>query len=79
MQDTTVSHRPCASDSGAMSRRNLRDKSVDWGNEDKLLARVLITSWTLATGRTLRAGVPPCLHTADELISFWADDQIAIP
>jgi hypothetical protein len=79
VQDTTVSHRPCASDSGAMSRRNRRGKSVDWGNEDELLARVLVTSWTLATGRTLRAGVPPHSHSADELISFWADDQIAIP
>jgi hypothetical protein len=62
-----------------MSRRNRRGKSVDWGNEDELLARVLVTSWTLATGRTLRAGVPPNSHSADELISFWADDQIAIP
>jgi hypothetical protein len=79
MQDTTVSHRPGASDSGAMSRRNLRADSGDWGNEDELLARVLITSWTLATGRTLRADVPPQSHSADELISFWADDQIAIP
>ena len=79
MQDTTVSHRSCASGSGAMSRRNLRVKPVDWGNEDELLARVLVTSWTLATGRTLRAGVPPHSLSADELISFWADDLIAIP
>jgi hypothetical protein len=79
MQDTTVSHRPCASDPGAMSRRNMRGKPVDWGNEDEVLARVLITSWTLATGRTLRTGVPPHAHSAEELISFWADDQIAIP
>ena len=79
MQDTTVSHRPCASDSGAMSRRNLRVRSVDWANEDELLARVLITSWTLVTGRTLRPGVPPYSLSADELISFWADDLIAIP
>ena len=76
MHDTTVSHRPCASDSGAMLRRNL---GVDWGNEDELLARVLITSWTLATGRTLRTGVAPHSLSADELISFWADDLIAIP
>jgi hypothetical protein len=62
-----------------MLRRNLRVRSVDWGNEDELLARVLITSWTLATGRTLRAGVPPHSFSADELISFWADDLIAIP
>jgi hypothetical protein len=79
VKDTTVWHRTCASDSGSMSRRNLPVKPDDWGNEDELLARVLITSWTLATGRTLRAGVPPYSHSADELISFWADDQIAIP
>jgi hypothetical protein len=79
MKDTTVSHGPGMNDSGAMSRRNLRAESGDWGNEDELLARVLVTSWTLATGRTLRAGVPPQSHSADELISFWADDQFLIP
>ena len=79
MQDTTVSATPCASDSGAMLRRNLRAKAVDWANDDELLARVLITSWTLATGRTLRPGVPLHSLSADELISFWADDLIAIP
>ena len=79
MQDTTVSHGPCASDSGAIPRRNLRGEPVDRGNEDELLARVLITSWTLTTGRALRPGVPPQSHSADELISFWADDQIAVP
>jgi hypothetical protein len=42
--------------------------------EDALLARVLITSWSLATGRTLRSDVPPQLLTEDELIAFWADD-----
>ena len=79
MQDTTVSATPCASDSGAMLRRNLRAKAVDWANDDELLARVLITSWTLGTGRTLRPGVPLHSLSADELISFWADDLIAIP
>jgi len=79
MQDTTVSPGPCASDSGAMVRRNLRAKPVDWANDDELLARVLITSWTLATGRTLRTGVPLHSLSADELISFWADDLIANP
>ena len=77
MHDTTVSHRPRASDSGAMSRRNVWVKSVYRENEDELLARVLVTSWTLATGRTLRAGVPPHTHSAEELISFWADDLTA--
>jgi hypothetical protein len=79
MPDTTVSHGRRAGDSGAMWRRNLRARPVDWGNEDEMLARVLITSWTLATGRSLRAGVPPQSLSPDELISFWADDLIAIP
>jgi hypothetical protein len=79
MQDTTVSHTPCASASSAVSPPNLRVKSGNWGNEDELLARVLVTSWTLTTGRTLRTGVPPQSHSAEELICFWADDQIAIP
>ena len=46
--------------------------------EDELLARVLITSWSLTTGCTLR-GVPPQSLTEDELISFWADDHIPAP
>ena len=46
--------------------------------EDELLARVLITSWSLTTGRTLR-GVPPQSLTEDELIGFWADDHIRAP
>jgi hypothetical protein len=62
-----------------MLQRNLRVEPVDRGNEDELLARVLITSWTLATGRILRTGAPPRSLSADELISFWADDLIAIP
>ena len=41
-------------------------------------ARVLITSWSLTTGRTLR-GTPPQSLTEDELISFWADDHIPAP
>ena len=79
MHDTTVSPRPCAGDSDAMVRRNLRVKPVNWADDDELLARVLITSWTLATGRTLRTGVPLHSLSADELISFWADDLIANP
>jgi hypothetical protein len=42
--------------------------------EDALLARVLITSWSLASGRTLRSDVPPQQLTEEELIAFWADD-----
>jgi hypothetical protein len=62
----------------AVSRAPGAVQPVDRENEDELLARVLITSWTLATGRTLPPGVPPHSHTEEELISFWADDQIAI-
>jgi hypothetical protein len=77
MQDTSVSHPPCANDSAAMSRRNSRARPAYRENEDELLARVLVTSWTLVTGRTLRAGVPPHSHSEEELISFWADEQTA--
>jgi hypothetical protein len=65
-----------ASDYSAKSRRRFFSRAVQHANEDELLARVLITSWSLATGRTLR-GVPP--QTEDELISFWADDHIPAP
>ena len=78
MQDTTVSGMCFASDSGAKSRRRFFSRAVQHANEDELLARVLITSWSLATGRTLR-GAPPQSLTEDELISFWADDHIPAP
>ena len=32
----------------------------------------------MTTGRTLRRAAPQC-RTEDELISFWADDRIAVP
>jgi hypothetical protein len=75
MQDTTVSSIGCASDSGANARRGIFSRAVQHADEDDLLARVLITSWSLTTGRTLRAGVAPQSLTEEELISFWADDQ----
>ena len=78
MQDTTVSGMRYASDSGAKARRKFFSRAVRHANEDELLARVLITSWSLTTGRTLR-GVPPQTLTEDELISFWADDHSPAP
>lgn len=78
MQDTTVSGMCFASDSGAKSRRRVFSRAVRHANEDELLARVLITGWSLATGRVPR-GVPPQSLTEDELISFWADDHIPAP
>jgi hypothetical protein len=79
MRDTTVSGIRYVSDSGANARRGFFSRAVYRPDEDELLARVLITSWSLATGRTLRTGVAPQSLTEDELISFWADDQIAAP
>ena len=76
MQDATVSGVCFASDSGVNASRRFPSQTRRSSGEDELLARVLITSWSLATGRTLR-GVPPQALTEDELISFWADDKIA--
>ena len=44
---------------------------------DDLLAAILTTYWTLATGRTLPAGVSPRSLSEEDLISFWADDRMA--
>jgi hypothetical protein len=41
---------------------------------DDLLATLLIHAWMVATGRTLRADVPPHELSEAELIDFWADD-----
>jgi hypothetical protein len=79
MQDTTVSGMRDASDSGVNARRRFFRRAVCYSGEDELLARVLITSWSLATGRTLRSDVAPQSLAEDELITFWADDQMARP
>ena len=76
MQDTTVSGLRFASDSGVNTGRRFFGRTARYSGEDELLARVLITSWSLTTGRTLRSVAPQAL-TEDELISFWADDTIA--
>jgi hypothetical protein len=44
--------------------------------DDELLALVLIATWASRTGRLLPIGVPPADLTQQELIAFWADDQI---
>jgi hypothetical protein len=44
---------------------------------DDLLAAILITNWTLASGRTLPVGISPRSLSEEDLISFWADDQVA--
>jgi hypothetical protein len=73
MNDTTVSTLVCASDFVPNSRRRISGRTR-FANEDEMLARVLITSWSLASGRTLRTEVAPQALTEDELIAFWADD-----
>jgi hypothetical protein len=42
--------------------------------EDDLLAFLLISTWMLITGRTLRTDVPPGQLSEAELIEFWAED-----
>jgi hypothetical protein len=78
VHDTTVSNETRERESRAIVIRNLSFQVARYArDDDESLARVLITSWALHTGRTLRADVPPKLVSAAELISFWADDQMA--
>jgi hypothetical protein len=44
---------------------------------DAALARSLFTTWAIRTGRALRL-VPVAELTAEELIEFWADDQLEL-
>jgi hypothetical protein len=52
-------------------------------SDDELLGLVLIATWALRTGRTLRRDVPFGALTTTELIAFWADplfeDPFSIP
>ena len=75
MYDLTVSRPSGARDSSAITQREPSTKAAD--RADNLLAAILITNWMLATGRTLPADVAPQSLSEEELISFWADDQIA--
>jgi len=50
MPDTTVSTLVCASDSGPIPRCNISRRTADRGDEDELLARVLVTSWNWPPG-----------------------------
>jgi hypothetical protein len=42
---------------------------------DRALTLILITSWAVRTGRVLRP-VPVSELSPDELVEFWADDQL---
>jgi len=78
LQDTTVLGIGGATDSDPNPRRRISARAVHHADEDALLARLLITSRSLATGRTLRADAAPQSLSEEELISFWADDAIGI-
>jgi len=84
--DTTVLRPFGARDSSAITQRDPHHpekpgtgmagtEAAD--RDDDLLAAILITNWTLATGRTLPAGVSPRSLSKEDLISFWADDRMA--
>lgn len=45
------------------------------GPDDRAIALVLMTIWATRTGRMLRP-VPVSELSAEELVAFWADDQI---
>jgi hypothetical protein len=78
MPDITGFRVPCGRESAAIPLRTLSRGAADLavhGDDDELL-RLLVTSWTLITGRTLRADVPPERLSEDELIGFWADDHL---
>lgn len=43
--------------------------------DDELLAGLLVRMWTLASGRSLPRDVPAAELSAEELMTFWADDM----
>jgi hypothetical protein len=43
--------------------------------DDRTLALLLVTVWAARTGRVLRPA-PPSELTPEELVDFWADDQL---
>lgn len=49
-----------------------------WSRADAVLALSLFTVWAARTGRNLRP-VPLSELTAEELVAFWADDQVDEP
>lgn len=84
MYDTTVLRPFGARDSFAITQRDPRPVEPGIGEPgeaadraDDLLAAILITNWTLATGQTLPAGISPRSLREEDLISFWADDRMA--
>jgi hypothetical protein len=46
--------------------------------DDRTLALLLVAAWAARTGRVLRP-VPVSELTPEELVDFWADDQLEQP
>jgi hypothetical protein len=67
-----------------LTSRNDRNPGHDYAmpytllSDDEQIARLLIDTWTLTTGKTLRSDVPPHELAEDELIEFWSDDLFDI-
>lgn len=53
-------------------------REATWSSADLEMARMLFTVWAARTGRILPA-IPVADLSAEELIEFWADDQIDYP
>jgi hypothetical protein len=47
-------------------------------SEDRALSLLLTTAWAARTGRVLRP-VPVTELSPEELVNFWADDQLEQP
>jgi hypothetical protein len=75
------SHLPGEGSAGPLShpasRNPERDNAMPFTllSDDELIARLLIHTWTLTTGKTLRCDVPPHELTEEELIDFWTDEE----
>ena len=64
----------CPAGPGPAPARSSGPRSGAHTDEDQVLAAVLISTWSLATGRILRSDVRPDQLTEEELIRFWAED-----
>jgi hypothetical protein len=68
----------CPAGQGAASAGSPAPHAARAGNDDDVLAAVLIRMWSLASGRILRSDVRPDQLTENELIGFWADDMASL-
>jgi len=67
-------HAPSPVAAPALDRRG----APSWPDADEALALSLFTVWAARTGRILR-DAPVSELAAEELVEFWADDQLEAP